>query len=80
MNLEAQSVSFIRHCVLTDLTPGALVSVRSDLLLHIAINFLCFICLCAFACNIVELMVGLELIQQDNLYLFVHMRTVLGQV
>jgi hypothetical protein len=32
-----------------------------------AISFLYFICLCAFACNIVELMVGLVLIHQDNL-------------
>ncbi len=47
----------------------------SPLWLCNAISFLWFICLCAFACKIVKLMGGLELFHQDNVYLFVDMRT-----
>jgi hypothetical protein len=70
------------HRVLADLTPGVLVSVRSlstRLLLCNAISFFCFICLRAFACNIFGLKCGLELFHQDNLYLFVDMRTCRGK-
>ncbi len=44
-----------------------------------AMRFICFICLYAFAYNIVELMGGLELFHQDNLCLFVDMRTYWGK-
>jgi hypothetical protein len=37
-----------------------------------------FIYVCAFACNIVQVIGGLEIFHQDNLYLFVHMRTCMG--
>jgi hypothetical protein len=46
------SICFFYSChgVLADLTPGG------PGLGNNAVSFLCFICLCAFACNIVELM------------------------
>jgi hypothetical protein len=73
-NPEARSVSFcLCHRVLTDLTPGFPVSVRSlsthllawqcdDKLVMFYMSF------CAFACNIFVLIGGLELFHQDNFY------------
>jgi hypothetical protein len=58
----------------------AQLKITSDIIpLCNAISFLCVICLCAFAYNIVELMGGLVLFHQDNLYLFVDMRTCWGR-
>lgn len=64
--------------VLADFTTGALISVRSlftpSFLLYFAVLFLCFVCLYAFECSIVDLVGVLDLIHRDNLYLFVSLK------
>ena len=69
-NLEKERrglINFFCYChrVLADLTPDALVSVSIIEYLPFsfdnAIRYLCFMCLCAFACIFVKLMGGLEL-------------------
>jgi hypothetical protein len=47
--------------------------------LALLLSFLCFICLCAFACNIVELMGELELIHQRQIVFHLY-ENQLGQV
>lgn len=69
-------VSFIPALVFfTDLTAGALVSVWSSNIYLCQISFLCllFICLQHYRMGM------LDLIHQDNLYLFVHRRTCWGK-
>jgi cbb3-type cytochrome oxidase subunit 3 len=79
-NLETRFVSFIPVIVFLLILLQGLWSRYSPHWLCNAISFLCFICLCAFASNIVRLMDGLELFHQDNLYLFVGYENCLGRV